>query len=73
MKLYYIKEKKELVCPVLLVISALFGVLILIKVAGFFVASAKAEELVKRVVVQSKPDAMTWKSILSNRRQLLMN
>lgn len=57
MKLDYIKEKKELVSPVLLGISALFGVLILIKVAGFFMAPAKAEELVKRVVSQSKPDA----------------
>ena len=57
MKLDYLKEKKELVCPVLLCISALFGVLILIKVAGFFVASARAEELVKRVVAQNNVDA----------------
>ena len=57
MKLDYIKEKKELVSTVLLGISALFGVLILIKVTGFFVASARAETLIKRVVAQSKADA----------------
>jgi hypothetical protein len=57
MKLDYIKEKKELVSSVLLGISALFGVLILIKVAGFFMTPAKAEELVKRAVLQSMPDA----------------
>lgn len=57
MKLDYIKEKKELVSTVLLGISALLGVLILVKMTGFFVASARAEVLVKRAVTQSKIDA----------------
>ncbi|MHC4557609.1 MAG: hypothetical protein ACYS80_09930 [Planctomycetota bacterium] len=38
-KLDYLKEKKEQVSVVLLVVSAIFGILALVKVAGFFIAS----------------------------------
>ena len=71
MKLNYLKEKKELVwisnlatsgkrrslSIVLLGVSAFLGVLVLVKVAGFFVAPARAENMVKRAVEQSKLDA----------------
>ena len=57
MKLNYLKEKKESVSIVLLWFSAFLGVLILIKVGGFFVASANAKTLVEKAVAQSKPDA----------------
>lgn len=70
MKLDYIKEKKELFCPVLLGLSALFGVLILIKVAGFFTASARAEELVKRAVAQNKPDASDMEKYLAESKAI---
>lgn len=68
MKLDYIKEKKELVSTVLLGISALLGVLILVKMTGFFVASAKAEVLVKRAVTQSKIDANDMEKYFSKSR-----
>lgn len=48
----YLKSKKELISVLLLCVSAVMGVLILIKTTSFFEASAKAEELVKRAVVQ---------------------
>ena len=54
MKLDYLKEKKELVSVVLLGVSAFFAVLILVKVAGFFIASARAENIVKKAIAQSK-------------------
>ena len=56
MKLYYLKEKKELVSVVLLCSSAFFAVLILVKVAGFFIASARAENIVNKAITQSKTD-----------------
>jgi len=49
----YLKKKKEIVPVALLGISAFLAVLILIKVVGFFVASARAEGLVKRAVAQN--------------------
>ena len=56
MKLDYLKEKRELISVVLLGVSAFFAVCILVEVTGFFVASARAEKLVKGALVQSKPD-----------------
>jgi len=56
MKLDYLKEKKELVSVVLLGASAFFAVLILVKVTGFFTASARAENLVKTAVANNKTD-----------------
>jgi len=56
MKLDYLKEKKELVSVVLLVISAVLAVLILVKVTGFFTAPARAEKIVKKAV-QNNTDA----------------
>jgi len=60
MKLDYLKvlkEKKELVSVVLLGVSAFFAVLILVKVTGFFTASARAESLVKKAIAQNETDA----------------
>ncbi len=50
----YLKEKKEFVPVALLGLSAFLGVLVLIKVAGFFVTSARAESIVERAVAQNK-------------------
>jgi len=52
-----LKEKKELVSVVLLGVSAFFAVLILVKVTGFFTASARAENLVKKAIAQNETDA----------------
>lgn len=56
MKLDYLKEKKELVATVLLATSVLSVVLIVIKITGFFLASARAEDAVNQAIQQSKPD-----------------
>ena len=52
-----LKEKKELVSVVLLGVSAFLAVLILVKVTGFFTASAKAENIVKTAIAQNNADA----------------
>ncbi|MHC4462982.1 MAG: hypothetical protein ACYS6W_09275 [Planctomycetota bacterium] len=57
MKLNYLKEKKESVSVALLWFSVVLGVLILVKVAGFFVASANAKSLVEKAFAQKKSDA----------------
>jgi len=57
MKLNYLKEKKESVSTVLLWFSVVLGVLILVKVAGFFVTSANAKTLVEKAFAQNKTDA----------------
>jgi hypothetical protein len=61
----YLKEKKESVSIVLLGVSALLGIMILVKVRGFFVTSALAENAVKRAIAQSKPDANDVKDHLA--------
>ncbi len=50
-------DKKEMVSVVLLGVSVFLGILILIKVASFFVATARAENIAKEAVSQSKPNA----------------
>jgi hypothetical protein len=55
-KLDYLKENKEQVSVVLLVVSAIFGILALVKVTGFFITSARAENIVKKAIAQSKTD-----------------
>ena len=50
------KSNKHIVSVGLLGISTFMGVLILIKVTGFFAAPARAENSVKRAVALSKPD-----------------
>ena len=57
MKIDYLKEKKELVSIVLLGISAFLAISILVKVTGFFTASAKAENIVKTAIAQNAEDA----------------
>ena len=56
MKLDYLKEKKEWVSVVLLGFSALMAVLVLMKVVGFFVVSARAGNLVEKAIAQSQTD-----------------
>lgn len=52
----HLKNKKELVPTVLLGISVLCGILILVKVTSFFMASARAESVVKRAIKQNGAD-----------------
>jgi hypothetical protein len=53
----YLKEKKEFVSVVLLGVSVVLAVSILIKVTGFFTASAKAEKIVNNAIEQNTEDA----------------
>ena len=57
MNIDYLKDKKELVSVVLLCASAVLAVLILVKVASFFTASARAERIVTNAVAQNTEDA----------------
>ena len=70
MKLDYLKEKKELVSVVLLGLSALMAVLVLIKVAGFFVVSARAGNLVEKAIAQSDTDAKDTEKYFAASRAL---
>lgn len=56
MKLDYLRQKKELIPLVLFGASVLMALLILIKVVGFFVFSARAENLVERAIAQNDTD-----------------
>ncbi len=56
MNLDTLKEKKELVSGLLLVIAVLAAGLILVKVTGFFVTSARAGNAVKDAIKHSQPD-----------------
>jgi hypothetical protein len=51
-----LKNKDELVPTALLLFSVLCGILILVKVTGFFVASARAKSVVERAVEQNVND-----------------
>ncbi|MHC4728321.1 MAG: hypothetical protein ACYS17_13960 [Planctomycetota bacterium] len=53
----YLKEKKEFVSVALLGISAVLTISILVKVAGFFTASARAEKIVNNAIAQNAEDA----------------
>ena len=52
----HLKNKKELIPTVLLGVAVLCGILILVKVTSFFVASARAESVVKRAIEQNRAD-----------------
>ena len=56
MKLDYLRQKKELISLVLFGASVLMALLILIRVVGFFVFSAGAENLVERAVAHNDTD-----------------
>jgi len=52
----HLKNKEELVPTVLLGVSLLCGILILVKVTSFFVASARAQSVVTRAIEQNGAD-----------------
>jgi len=64
----YLKDK--FVVIVLLGASAFLGIMILVKVRGFFVASAWAENVVKRAVAQSKADANDMEKYLAESKTI---
>lgn len=56
MKLDYLKERKELVSVVLLGVSAVLAIMILVRITGFFTASARAENLVTTAMAHNTTD-----------------
>lgn len=75
MKLDYLKNNhsknnKNIVSTGLLGISAFMGVLILIKVTGFFAAPARAEDSVKRAVELTKPDPNDTEKVFAESRAI---
>ncbi len=59
MKLDNLKNKPEFVATVLLGASVVLAVLIVFKVRGFFVTSARAENAVRQAIAEIKPDDKT--------------
>ena len=60
------KKKEELIPTILLGVSVLFGILILLKITGFFMASAKAKSIVKQAVKQNTPNPKNIEKQLAN-------
>jgi len=52
-----VQNKRAVVPVVLLAIAVLLGVLIVAKAAGFFIASARAERIVRQATLWNTPDA----------------
>jgi len=83
MNLDYLKEIKEFVKKyaimdyfksqslsiVMLCISGFLGILILVKMSGFFAATAKAQDLVKLAITNGKPNAEEMEKHLAGYRQ----
>jgi hypothetical protein len=70
MKLDKLKEKEGLISISLFWFSAALGILILVKLGGFFVSSASAVRLVDDALAQSKPDANDAKKYLAKFKEV---
>jgi hypothetical protein len=65
-----LKGKSELASILLLIVAVFLGCVVLFKVTGFFAASVKAEDLVKRAVADSSSDASNVQSSLAVSRAM---
>lgn len=70
MKLDYLRQKKELIPLVLFGASVLMALLILIKVVGFFVFSARAENLIERAIAQNDTDTKNTEKYFAESKAL---
>jgi len=70
MKLNSLKEKQGLISTSLLCVSGVLGVLIIVRLGSFYVASAKMEKLVEETVVQSKGDPNIAKEYLAKFKEV---
>ena len=68
--LNYLKKKKGMVSIALIGISSFLAILILIKVAGFFVASARAENLLENAVAKNKVDTKQVEKYLTDSKTI---
>jgi len=65
-----VQNKRELVPLALLAIAMLSGVLTVAKVTGFFIASARAERIVKQATARSKPDPNVVESYVAKSKPI---
>ncbi len=70
MKTDYLRHKKELIPLMLFGASVLMALLILIKVVGFFVFSARAENLIERAIAQNDTDTKDTKKYFAESKAL---
>jgi hypothetical protein len=70
LKLEHLKDKKELLSTALLVVSVLAAIMILVKVVGFFVTSARAAGAVEQAIRHSAPDATNMTAQLGKSRKV---
>ncbi|MHC4616722.1 MAG: hypothetical protein ACYTEQ_03095 [Planctomycetota bacterium] len=70
MKLDYLKEKREFLSVVFLGVSACLVAAIVLKVAGFFVASARAERLVAKAAAESESDPNETKKYFAKYKEM---
>ena len=74
MNLDYLKEnlgfKKEVIPTALIGVAVLCGILVLVKVTGFFIASARAENVVKNAQTQSQADPKMVEAQLAKSRPI---
>ncbi|MHC4171661.1 MAG: hypothetical protein ACYTBX_10840 [Planctomycetota bacterium] len=70
MKFDYLRQKKELIPLMLFGASVLMALLILIKVVGFFVFSARAENLVERAIAQNDTDTKNTEKYFAESKAL---
>jgi hypothetical protein len=66
LKLDYLKGKKEAISVALLGVSAVLGVLTLIKLTAYFGAAARAEGIVKEAIAQSKLNTTDTEKLFSD-------
>jgi len=70
MKLDNLKEKQGLISISLFWVSAVLGVLILVRLGSFFVTTARAERLIEDAAAQSQPDANDAKKYLARFKEV---
>jgi hypothetical protein len=66
--MYLMQNKRKLVPVVLLAVAMLSGVLVVAKATGLFVASARAERIIKQATARSKPDPNLVESQIAKSR-----
>ncbi len=69
----YIKDRKEWIPTVMLAVSAFSAILILVKVTTFYVASARAENAVKRALERAKTDPKNIQKELAKQKPIADN
>lgn len=70
MKLNYLKDRKEFTKVLLLGAAAVLAIAILVNITSFFVASARAGNLVKKAVEQTEPDKDQMDKYFAESREL---